>query len=224
MTSEEIKKAFDICCDIQGCTGCPILELGEQNGCGCKHNLFVSAIDLIAEQEKEIDGLKAENVRLKEEMSDIRKKTAEEFAKRICEMLWNLGIDKDGNRFSYGDLTSENVLYVAKQFGVDIDDRVCKENNIATTHMNKLVEQDAEIEWLKTDYAKLQEQFAQYQMASDKEIVAQVKQAQIDALNELKERIETAIDTYYNSNGGGYYLAEDVLDDIDLLIEGAQND
>lgn len=49
------------------------------------------------------------------------------------------------------------------------------------------------------------------------------KQAQIEVLNKLKERIETAIDTYYNSDGGGYYLAEDVLDDIDSLIKEAQN-
>lgn len=45
------------------------------------------------------------------------------------------------------------------------------------------------------------------------------KQAKIDVLNKLKERIETAIDTYYNSDGGGYYLAEDVIDDIDEMIE-----
>ena len=38
------------------------------------------------------------------------------------------------------------------------------------------------------DYAKLQELFAQYQMASDKEIRAQVKQAKIDVLNELKAK------------------------------------
>ena len=46
-----------------------------------------------------------------------------------------------------------------------------------------------------------------------------VKQAKIDVLNELKERIKTAIDTYFNLDGGGYYLAEDALDDIDELIE-----
>ena len=49
-------------------------------------------------------------------------------------------------------------------------------------------EQNAEIEQLKDDYAKLQELFAQYQMASEKEIKAQVKQAKIDVLNELKEK------------------------------------
>ena len=43
-----------------------------------------------------------------------------------------------------------------------------------------------EYDKLKDDYAKLQELFAQYQMASDKEIRAQVKQAKIDVLNELK--------------------------------------
>lgn len=82
-----------------------------------------------------------------------------------------------------------------------------------------LSEYKAEIERLKDDYAKLQEQFVKYQTASDKEIKAQIKQAQIDVLNELKERIKTAIDTYFNLDGGGYYLAEDALDDIDELIK-----
>ena len=71
-----------------------------------------------------------------------------------------------------------------------------------------------EIERLKDDYAKLQEQFAQYQMASDKEIKAQKKeaeqlfesnmkavleiekkQAQIDVLNFLKDGYEVDIST-----------------------------
>lgn len=37
------------------------------------------------------------------------------------------------------------------------------------------------------EYAKLQEAFANYQLASDKEIRAQVKQAKIDVLNKLKK-------------------------------------
>jgi L-lactate utilization protein LutB len=53
---------------------------------------------------------------------------------------------------------------------------------------------------------------------------AQVKQAKIEVLNELKERIKTAIDTYWNSNGGGYYLAEDAIGDIDDLIEEVENE
>ena len=35
----------------------------------------------------------------------------------------------------------------------------------------------------------------------------------------LKETITNAINTYYNSNGGGYYLAEDVIEDIDDLVK-----
>lgn len=137
----------------------------------------------------DVSEYEAEIERLKAEMSDIRKKTAEEFATRICEMLWNLKVDKDGNRFSYGDLTSENVLYVAKQFGVDIDDRLCKENNIATSHLERIIEQNIKIERLKIDYSILQEQFSQYLTASYEDVMAQRKQAKIDILNKLKEEM-----------------------------------
>ena len=51
-----------------------------------------------------------------------------------------------------------------------------------------------------------------------------VKQAQIDILNKAKERIKTAIDTYFNLDGGGYYLAEGAIDDIDGLIEEVENE
>lgn len=37
--------------------------------------------------------------------------------------------------------------------------------------------------------------------------------------NKLKENITNAIDIYYNSNGGGYYLAEDTIEDIDSLVK-----
>ena len=97
------------------------------------------------------------------------------------------------------------------------DDLMCTDK-LKTDALNVIIEQEQEIEKWKNDYAKLQEQFAQYQMASDKEILAQVKQAKIEVLNKLKERVETAIDTYFNLDGGGYYLAEGALDDIDELI------
>ena len=57
-----------------------------------------------------------------------------------------------------------------------------------------------------------------------KEGYGDVKQAQIDVLNKLKERIKTAIDTYFNLDGGGYYLAEGAIDDIDGLIEEVENE
>lgn len=98
------------------------------------------------------------------------------------------------------------------------DDLMCTDK-LKTDALNVIIEQEQEIEKWKNDYAKLQEQFAQYQMASDQEIAAQVKQAKIDVLNKLKERVETAIDAYFNLDSGGYYLAEGALDDIDELIE-----
>ena len=97
------------------------------------------------------------------------------------------------------------------------DDLTCTDK-LKTDALNVIIEQEQEIEKWKNDYAKLQEQFAQYQMASDKEILAQVKQAKIEVLNKLKERVETAIDAYFNLDGGGYYLAEDAMNDIDELI------
>ena len=97
------------------------------------------------------------------------------------------------------------------------DDLMCTDK-LKTDALNVIIEQEQEIEKWKNDYAKLQEQFAQYQMASDKEILAQVKQAKIEVLNKLKERVETAIDAYFNLDGGGYYLAEGAMNDIDELI------
>lgn len=97
-----------------------------------------------------------------------------------------------------------------------------------------IIEQEKEFERLKDDYAKLQEQFAQYQMASDKEIIAQKKeaeqlfesnmkavleiekkQAKIDVLKKLKER---AI--------GYTFLGEKLATetDIDGLIEEVENE
>lgn len=74
--------------------------------------------------------------------------------------------------------------------------------------------QEREIEQLKDDYAKLQEQFAQYQMTSDKEIMAQIKQAKIDVLNELKTH------SYFDD----YYIDSYVfVSDIDELLEEVEN-
>ena len=97
------------------------------------------------------------------------------------------------------------------------DDLMCTDK-LKTDALNVIIEQEQEIEKWKNDYAKLQEQFAQYQMASDKEIIAQRKRDKIEVLNKLKERVETAIDAYFNLDGGGYYLAEDAMNDIDELI------
>ena len=72
--------------------------------------------------------------------------------------------------------------------------------------------QEKEINQLKTECTLLDDE------------LRNARQETINVLNELKGNIKNAIDTYYNSQGGGYYLAEDVIDDVDELIKEVQND
>ena len=94
--------------------------------------------------------------------------------------------------------------------------------------LNLITEQEKEIERLQEDYSKLQELFAQYQMASDKEIRAQVRQAKIDVLNKLQAHLYVVYGTntaypYYvygaNRVPLGNKTAEDIVKNIDELIK-----
>lgn len=76
----------------------------------------------------------------------------------------------------------------------------------------------AEIEQLKTDDAKLQERFAQYQMASDKEIRAQVRQAKIDVLNVLRLRIDLLDIRKQSFFADGWFKIDDMYKEIDELL------
>ena len=80
-----------------------------------------------------------------------------------------------------------------------------------------ITEQEQEIKRLEDENYELTKKL-EVRLTCDFVKTAQ-KQAQIDILNKAKERIGNAIDTYYNSYGGGYFIAEDALDDIDELIE-----
>lgn len=140
MTSEEIKKAFNICCNsTRGCTGCPILKLEEQNGLECKYNLFINAISLITEREKEIEKITEEykmlanqyknleikysnlsdnyklcrdaNETLKQNVVTIRKETAEEILNRINE--YNLNYNWD---------LKEEFKKLCKDYDVEVED------------------------------------------------------------------------------------------------------
>ena len=98
MTLEEIKKAFHICCSTLSCTGCPILKLEKQNGRGCKHNLFISAIGLITEQEKEIEELKKEQL-------------IKEFAEKLKQKARGLTLEGDkGPGFYIGNVVLTNDI------------------------------------------------------------------------------------------------------------------
>lgn len=77
---------------------------------------------------------------------------------------------------------------------------------------------EKEIERLKDYYAKLQEQFAQYQMASDNEIKAQVKQAKIDVLNDIKKYSYT--DNCFTDGKWHRYV---LVSDIDNILKEYEN-
>lgn len=83
--------------------------------------------------------------------------------------------------------------------------------------LNLIIEQEKEIEQLKAENCELTKKL-EARLTCDFVKTAQ-KHAKIDILNKAKEHIKTAIDTYFNIDGGGYYLAEDAIDDIDELIK-----
>ena len=64
MTKDEIKKALECCSNpsINSCKNCPYNNNGEFS-C-CDGEMYKDALNLITEQEKEIDALKAENEEL----------------------------------------------------------------------------------------------------------------------------------------------------------------
>ena len=81
--------------------------------------------------------------------------------------------------------------------------------------LNKYNRQKAEIERLEKELMKCKlEKEMLYNVGMEIKTVAIKEFAE-----RLKENITSAIDTYYNSNGGGYYLAEDTIEDIDNLVE-----
>lgn len=83
--------------------------------------------------------------------------------------------------------------------------------------LERLKAQQQEIDKLKDDYANLQEQFTQYQIASDKEIRAQIKQSKIEAVKEFAEKLKKK----YGKSCSEYYpmLIEMTSYDIDELLK-----
>ena len=77
----------------------------------------------------------------------------------------------------------------------------CCDDKILKDTLNLITEQEKEIERLKDDYAKLQELFAKYQIASDKEIIAQKKQAVKDFAKKVKGKSEM----FLVAKGDGVY-------------------
>ena len=66
MTKDEIKKALIQCADLEYCDDCPYFNWENRS---CSDELKLDALDLITEQEKEIERLKAENEELSKVVS-----------------------------------------------------------------------------------------------------------------------------------------------------------
>lgn len=112
--------------------------------------------------------------------------------------------------------------------------------------LNLITEQEKEIERLKDenkencwkcieakrvmeeDYAKLQEEFANYQIASDKEIMAQKKQAVKEFAEKLKDYInDKIIEEFFDMAVGIKYFTIDIdefEEHVDELLKEYEND
>ena len=107
------------------------------------------------------------------------------------------------------------------------DDLMCTDK-LKTDALNVIIEQEQEIEKWKNDYAKLQEQFAQYQMASDKEIMAQKKQVVKEFAEKLKDYInDKIIEEFFDMAVGIKYFTIDIdefEEHVDELLKEYEND
>ena len=107
------------------------------------------------------------------------------------------------------------------------DDLTCTDK-LKTDALNVIIEQEQEIEKWKNDYAKLQEQFAKYQIASDKEIRAQKKQAVKEFAEKLKDYInDKIIEEFFDMAVGIKYFTIDIdefEEHVDELLKEYEND
>ena len=107
------------------------------------------------------------------------------------------------------------------------DDLMCTDK-LKTDALNVIIEQEQEIEKWKNDYAKLQEQFANYQIASDKEIMAQKKQAVKEFAQKLKDYInDKIIEEFFDMAVGIKYFTIDIdefEEHVDELLKEYEND
>ena len=95
------------------------------------------------------------------------------------------------------------------------DGQILCQDVLCKDALNLITEQETEIEQLTEERNRYAETLAKYQMASDKEIMAQIKQAKIDVLNRLK-----SLSIYDDNYLDGYVF----IDDIDKLLEEYEND
>ena len=122
----------------------------------------------------------------------------------------------------------------------------CRDGEMCKDALNLITEQEKKIERLKDenkencwkcieakrvteeDYAKLQEEFANYQIASDKEIMAQKKQAVKEFAEKLKDYInDKIIEEFFDMAVGIKYFTIDIdefEEHVGELLKEYEND
>ena len=133
----------------------------------------------------------------------------------LAEKLYDAGYGNVSEHKAERELLGSQIKALKQR----LNNKYIEVDNLNRDYHNsfeRLKAQEREIVQLKDENAKLQEQFAEYQLASDKEILAQVKQAKIDVLNEVKKKTHN----YYPSIDS-YCLSQHVVlvRDIDKLLE-----
>ena len=116
MTNEEIKKGLE-CCNSTGphfCDDCPYCCVGR-----CRDELITSALNIITEQEKKIEKLKNENVRL---------------TTKLGQVLLSIDTVKEMNTMCAID---EQV----KQAKIDVLNELKKKKSIAAWDIDEMIEE-----------------------------------------------------------------------------------
>lgn len=171
MNKEDIKKALVQCSDFKYCDDCPYFNRENKR---CRTKLQCDALNLITEQEKEIEQLKSE--------CEYRKK---QYDNQVAENTrLHIEYDKAFERLKAQQREIDALKDENEELAENLDMLIKEQKG----ENEELKAQQREIAQLQENYSKLQELFANYQLASDKEIRAQVRQAKIDVLNELKAK------------------------------------
>ena len=124
-------------------------------------------------------------------------------------------------------MTKQEIMLNEYKNRIEVADNVLSETRAKLTkaehdrdrykaEIERLKAQQREIDDLKAENKQLKTECA---LLDDELRIA--RQDTVNVLNELKGNIKNAIaiDTFYNSQGGGYYLAEDVISNIDELLK-----
>lgn len=148
----------------------------------------------------------------------------EEMAKTLCDKFQCSAIDR--SYMAKSCRQCEDIIEALHEAGYgDISEYKAeierlKEKNNELNKENWSLEEELKKKELEITYARNNGYEKGYDECEEY-TKGKIKQAKINILRELKDRIKTAIDTYYDSDeeDEGYFIAEDAIDDIDKLIK-----